>query len=51
MGSFAKKLRNKQKKHDRKNMEATYRTVDKAIWWHMLTAAKWLWTWLVPTRI
>lgn len=30
MGSFAKKLRNKQKKHDRKNMEATYRTVDKA---------------------
>lgn len=30
MGSFAKKLRNKQKKHDRKNMEATYKTVDKA---------------------
>ncbi len=30
MGGFAKKLRNKQKKHDRKNMEATYRTVDKA---------------------
>lgn len=30
MGGFAKKLRNKQKKHDRKNMEAAYRTVDKA---------------------